>query len=66
MTIGQIFETLPKSEKTLAKHKYSHLGYQLMNDMGHPCEYRVVDQDSIEIGMVRYYRGRLLSAYEKA
>lgn len=72
-TIQEIFEQCPKSEKTLIRHDckagsapIKGYGYvaRLVNDMGHPCEYRVIQIDTEKtLGMVKYYKGRLLSMY---
>lgn len=56
----------PLSEQTIIKHKYEYNGFKYLNDIGHPCEYRVVDKDGIEIEMVKYYKGRRLAVYGKA
>lgn len=60
-----IFERMPMSEKTFLKRwkagKYPDLSFHNQN---HPCEYIVKDFLTLEIiGMIKYYRGRLLSCY---
>lgn len=73
MNIGEVFECLPVSERTLLK-RFKWIGdgngqspdhaFTLRNDIpGQPCEYRVLISGN-EIGMVKYYRGRRLSCYE--
>ena len=64
MTIGKLFDTMPKSERTLQKHGYQWNGAKLVNDTGKPCFYRAVINGN-EIGAIVYYRGRLLTAYER-
>ena len=63
MTIGEIYEKAPKSERTLMRHKYKWLGCQFKNDLGYACEYRVIYQGE-DLGMIKYYGGRLLCAYK--
>lgn len=63
MTIERLFELCPLSEKTLTKWGYRVNGFMLLNDMGHPCEYRCVSLGGHEIGIVKYYKGRLLTFY---
>lgn len=63
MNIGDIFEIAPKSESTIVRHSYIWNGYQFINDMGLPCDYRIVKND-IELGIIKYYRGRLLTCYQ--
>jgi len=54
----------PKSEKTIIKHNYFYKGLHYINDMGHPCEYRLEkDGKDLKI-MVKYYKGSLLSEYK--
>jgi len=65
MTLMQVFESLPLADKTVVKHKFTHQGYKLVNDLGYPSVYRVVGTDGIELGAVKYYKGRKLCAYEK-
>mgnify|MGYP001567109004 FL=1 len=53
----------PKSEKTIIKHNFEYKGVKYINDMGHPCEYRLEkDGKDLKI-MVKYYRGSLLADY---
>ena len=49
----------PKSERTIVNHKWEWNGLSFKNDLGHPCHYRVL-QNGKELGMVQYYKGRLL------
>lgn len=65
MTIAKMFEIAPKSERTLIKHGYYIAGYHFLNDQGQACEYRVVGVGPREIGLIKYYKGRKLCAYEK-
>lgn len=65
MTIQRMFDLAPKSERTLIKHGFYIAGYHFLNDLGHPCEYRVVGVGPREIGLIKYYKGRKLTAYEK-
>jgi len=55
--------THPKSERTIIKNKYHYKGLTYINDIGHPCEYRVIDSEGNEIEMVKYYRGKQLAVY---
>ena len=53
----------PKSEKTIIRHNFIYKGIHYINDMGHPCEYRLEkDGKDLKI-MVKYYRGTLLTDY---
>ncbi len=64
MTITEVFETLPLTEKTLLKRIVKGLlPFVLKNDGGHPCEYYFKNKDGKDCGMVKYYRGRILSCY---
>lgn len=63
MTITEAFEIAPTSEQTLRKHHYVYKGLAFINDMGYPCEYRI-EQDGKELGMIKYYKGRILACYE--
>ena len=64
MTLAQAFDELPKSERTIFRHKFNYKGIQLINDTDYgPCFYRVV-VDGIELGAVYYYGGRKLASYE--
>ena len=66
-TLSEVFETLPKSEKTLAKRGYRHFQWLLLNDTAYgPCFYRVVGVGKVSIGAVKYYKQRLLACYELA
>jgi len=59
----RIFEIAPKSEQTLKRHNYSWDEYQFVNDLGHPCEYRI-HHNGVPTGeMLKYYKGRLLASY---
>ena len=60
-----IYDRLPLSEQTLKRHKYTWDGHKLLNDFGYPCDYRIVDSFGVEIGIIKYYRGRKLMFYEK-
>jgi len=66
MTIDEVYDALPMSEKTLVKHwhrgQYKNLPCLVKNDQGHPCEWRV-EYAGETIGMVKYYKGRKLCAY---
>ena len=62
-TLEEVFETLPKSERTLQKRGYQHYQYRLLNDTGKPCVYRVVNMLNQDLGVVQYYGGRLLSCF---
>jgi hypothetical protein len=64
-TLGEVFETLPKSEVTLRRRGYRHFQWILLNDLGAACIYRVVNYGNKEIvlGEVTYYKGRLLVAH---
>ena len=63
MDIYGVFEIAPKSEQTIKKHGYKWSGFEFLNDMGHPCEYRIT-RNGEQLGMIKYYRGRVLSCYE--
>ena len=52
----------PKSESTIIKHKYFYKGIKYINDMGKPCYYRVIKDNTDTLERVQYYGGRLLSA----
>ena len=68
LTLQEVFDLLPKSERTLLRYlrRQGHYGdHKFLNDMGHPCEYRIIGPLGNELGMVKYYQGRLLSCYEK-
>ena len=54
----------PKSEQTIKRHNYCYKGIKYINDMGHPCEYRLETEDgrNLEI-MVKYYGGVFLADY---
>ncbi len=53
----------PLSEQTIIKHKYQYKGLSYINDMGHPCEYRLEKDGKDLKTMVKYYKGRLLTEY---
>lgn len=61
MTLTEIFDVLPLTERTLLKRRASY-HFTITNDTGHPSIWRVLVGDR-EVGMVRYYRGRKLAAY---
>jgi hypothetical protein len=52
-----IFE-FPTSERTIIRNKYVYKGIQSVNDMGHPCEYRVLKDGKEQGIIVKYYKGR--------
>lgn len=63
MTIGNLNQKYPKSEQTLKRHNWEYQGIKYINDMGNPCEYRLV-KDGEELGiMVKYYKGTLLTEF---
>ena len=66
MTLLEVFEAAPKSERTLAKRKYIGLGgVRFLNDTDRgPCLYRIVTPDNVDLGAIKYYGGRLLTVYE--
>ena len=41
MKIANLDINYPKSEQTLKRNKYLYKGIKFINDMGHPCEYRL-------------------------
>ena len=58
----EIFDQLPLSERTFMKHlKQEKYSFQAINPY-HPCEWFIIVNGK-EIGMVKYYRGRKLAAY---
>ena len=64
MTIEQAFDLLPLTEKTLLKRISKRiLPFILKNDGGHPCEWYFKNKDGDDCGMVKYYKGRILSCY---
>ena len=64
MTIHELFRLLPLSEKTLLKRiTAKSLPTVLANDGGHPCEYYIKNKNGEDCGMVKYYKGRLLTVY---
>lgn len=63
MNIGKTDIQYPKSEQTIIKHNYLYNGIRFINDMGHPCEYRLEKEGKDLKIMVKYYKGRLLSEY---
>lgn len=64
MNIKDFFEIAPKSEQTIRKHFYQWKGFKFVNDLGYASEYRVIDPQEKELGLIKYYKGRLLSCYE--
>ncbi len=66
--ISDIYDQLPKSEKTLIKHYWeynSHLKHsnvRISNDMGKPCDYYIYHNEQ-PIGLVIYYKGRKLTLH---
>lgn len=61
---GIVLEQFPKSERTFIKRiAAGQLGFTFRNDGGHPCEYIGYDHENKPVMMVKYYRGRLLTAY---
>lgn len=63
MTILEAFEILPKSDKTIVRHRFRIGDLILRNCLGSPCDYLVCEFGKV-LGAVRYYRGRKLSCYE--
>lgn len=53
----------PISEQTIKKHKYQYKNLKYINDLGHPCEYRIVDSLGNDLEVAKYYRGRFLCSY---
>jgi hypothetical protein len=63
ITIEAIYDAAPMTERTLIKNGYRGLGGAFfLNDMGHPCHYRIVMMDR-EMGVIQYYRGRKLACH---
>ena len=56
-------DKLPKSEQTIVRNKFAYNGLKFINDMGEPCEYRIIENE-IEVGIAKYYRGRLLVFFQ--
>ena len=54
---------LPKSEQTIIKHNFDYKGLKYINDLGHPCEYRIEQNGKDTNIMAKYYCGRLLATY---
>jgi hypothetical protein len=52
-------DKLPKSEQTIVRNKFNYKGLKFINDMGEPCEYRIIENE-LEVGIAKYHRGRLL------
>jgi hypothetical protein len=64
LNLIEVYEQLPLTERTLLKRiRRNEYPFQLLNDYGQPCEYRVVE-NGVELGMVKYYGGRKLACYE--
>lgn len=62
--IQAIFEHVaPKSEKTLIRHQFKVEEYEFVNDLGRPCDYRIVNPLGKDVGIIKYYGGRLLCYY---
>lgn len=51
----------PKSEQTIIKHKFFYKGIKYINDMGKPCDYRIIKDNIDTLERVYYYGGRLLT-----
>ncbi len=64
MTMLEAYQILPKSEKTLIKHRFRIQGLTLRNTLGSPCLYTVTEGGH-EIGIVQYYGGKKLSCWWK-
>ncbi len=63
MTIEQLYDILPMTERTLLKRmKYTIYPYHIANDRGTPCDYFIYNRNDNEnpIGVVIYYKGRKL------
>jgi hypothetical protein len=56
------FDISPLSEHTLKRHSWKYKGFEYKNDVGFPCDYRVLEK-GIELGIITYYRGRKLTSY---
>lgn len=64
MTIQEVYDSLPMSERTLLKRIANNfLPFVLANDGGHPCEYYIKNKAGQNCGMVKYYKGRKLTVY---
>lgn len=64
MNFQTLYAKAPLSERTLIKHKFTVYGHRFVNDLGYACDYRIIDSSGCEIGMIRYYKGRKLAAYQ--
>jgi len=53
----------PKSETTLKKHNYIYKGIQYKNDLGSPCEYRVIKEGKDTGRIIKYYKNSFLTEY---
>ena len=66
MSLNDIYDILPTSERTLLRHwrngQYKGYPFTIKNDLGAACDWRIA-VDGRTIGMVRYYRGRKLVAH---
>ena len=65
LTLLEVYKNSPKSERTLIKHGYvGWKGTKFINDTAYgPCFYRVVSGGQ-DLGAIKYYKGRILRAYE--
>ncbi|KKN22351.1 hypothetical protein LCGC14_0916170 [marine sediment metagenome] len=64
MTIQELYDLLPLSERTLLRRiAAKKLPAVLANDGGHPCEYYIKNSKGEDCGMVKYYKGRKLTVY---
>ena len=63
MDIGEIYDILPLTERTFLKRV--ELGdYDFtIDNTDHPSEYILI-REGVELGMVKYYQGRLLTCYD--
>jgi len=62
MTILEAYQILPKTEKTVIKHRFRIHGLTLRNNLGSPCHY-MVTENGHELGVVQYYGGKKLSCW---
>ena len=64
MTIYDVYELLPLTEKTLRKRiAQNQLPAILANDGVHSSEYFIKNRAGVDCGMVKYFKGRLLAVY---
>jgi hypothetical protein len=64
--LGEIYDSLPLTERTLLKRiKANVYPFKLLNDTGETCDYRVIDEIGIELGLITYRcGGRKLACFE--